>query len=127
MQKSLDEQKLGKEAIKLLEVDDIFSTTKSASTFVKKTITERALKKPTKIGRAAAGIERVADLSLRQALNTLKKTSFGVNRNINKAVEALESFNRLQKIKKFGSRVGQSVIIGGVVGGVAGRILGDER
>ncbi len=127
MQSSLNEQRLGKEATKLLISDDIFSTTKNASRFLKRTVTDPTLREPTRIGRAASGLERKADLSFRQAVNTLKEASFSVNRNINKAVESLESFNRLEKIQKFGSRVGQSLVVGTVVGGVAGRILGEDR
>ena len=125
MQKALKDNGLAKEAVKLLDADDAFSATKNASRLIKKTITDPTLRAPTKIGRAASGLEREADITFRQALNTLKKSGFSVTRDLNSAVSALESFNRLQKIQKFGGALGRSAIFGGIAGGTAGRIIGE--
>ena len=127
MQEALESQGLKKEASKLLGADEAFEETINASRFVKKTITDPTLREPTRIGRAASGLEKEADLTFRRAVNTLRKSGFRIRQRINKSVEGLESFNRSQQIKKLTGQVGQSVLRGAVVGGTVGKILGANR
>ena len=124
MQKAIPD---AKQAKKLLDADDAFSKTINASRFVKKTITDPTLRAPTKIGRAASGLEKEADLSFRQAINVLRKGSFSIKRNIDKSIEGLESFNRAQGFKKLGKAFGRAVLFGSVAGGAASRLLGDNQ
>lgn len=124
MQEALDSRGLKSEASKLLQADEAFEETINASRFVKKTITDPTLRQPTRIGRAASGLEKEADLTFRSAINTLRKSGFRIRQRINKSVENLESFNRSQKIKKLTGQLGRSILFGGVAGGTAARILG---
>ncbi len=112
-----------KQAKALLDADEAFTEAAKASRFVKKTVTDPTLRQPTKAGRAASGLDKDTDVSFRSAVNTLRKGSFSVKRNIDKAVELLEQFNRSQKLKKLGEQTGRSILFGGVAGGVGGRIL----
>ncbi len=85
MQNSLNKAKLSKEGRKLLDADELFTDTKNASRFIKRTITDPTLRAPTKVGRAASGSERATDISFRRAINILKETGFKQSRMINKA------------------------------------------
>jgi len=127
MQETLDTQGLKKAANKLLKADEDFEDTINASRFIKRTITDPLLKKPTRVGRVAGGIEREGDVTTRSALNKLRESNIFVKQRINNIVDGLEEFNKIQKRKRFVGQVGQSVLRGVVVGGTVGRILGERE
>lgn len=126
IQTTLKDQGLEKEALNLLEADDVFTETMKASNFIKKSLMDTTLKAPTKIGKTALGIEKASDITTRRALNILRDGSLFTKVKIDKAVESLEKFNRLEKLIKFGESFGKSVAFGSVAGGVAGRFLGGQ-
>lgn len=123
MQETLETQGLKKEASKLLKADEAFEDTINASNFIKRTITDPVLRKPTRAGRVAGGLEREADVTARSALNKLRESSFFVRQSINKSVDGLKQFNQLQKRNRLIGQVGTSALRGLVVGGTVGRIL----
>ena len=123
MQESLRTAGFGKQADSLLKADEAFSDTLGASNFIKKTIVESTLRKPTKVGSAALKMAKEGDLSARDALNTLKSASGKARSSINSAVMELERYNRLTGILKAGERFINAGVYGGAAGLVGGRIL----
>lgn len=119
MQEALESSGLTKEADSLLKADSAFSDTLRSSKFIRKTITDATLRKPTKTGSIALRMAKEGDLSARYALNTLKSASSKANKSITKAIEELDRFNQLRVASWAAKRIGTGAVYGGI-GGVAG-------
>jgi len=124
MREALESRELIKEAKILEKADDAFVDTLNASNFIKKTIVDRTLKKPTKVGGIALKLAKEGDLTGRTALNTLKAAGSSARKSITGAVDELEKFNRTKAFASFGRRVIQGAALGGAAGLVGGRAFG---
>src|SRR3990167_2871987 len=123
MQEGLINSGFKKNAESLLNADDAFSETMNASRFIKKTITEPVLRKPTRAGRAASRLQGEEDIAMRESLNVIKSAGGHARKNITKAVSQMEHFNRVRGASRAAGILGRSVVYGGVSGGITGKIL----
>jgi len=125
MQEALNNTGMSKEADRLLQADEAFTDTMRASQFIKKTIIDPTLRKPTKTGSMALRMAKEGDLSGRVALNTLKAASREASKNIMKAVNALDKYNSINFLLGQTKRLGSSAITGGAAGLLGGKIIGE--
>lgn len=107
----------------LLNLDNAYHEVLDAGRYIRKTIVDSTLGKPTKVGELAEKVTMAGDTSARTALNTVKKASFKAMVNVNKAMRRIENFNRWQKEKQVVSRAINAVTYGGIAGAVGGKIL----
>lgn len=115
MQETLEGKKLGKEASRVLEADDAFTEVSRASSFVKRNITESSLLKPTKASRAAKALRSPDNLSMRDALTTLKFAGKSARKNVIKAIDALDRYNRGLFLGGVGKKGLKAAVYTGVV------------
>jgi hypothetical protein len=108
----------------ILNLDDAFREVKNSADYIKKTIVDSTLKKPTKGGAMAKKLIAEGDVTGRTALNTIKSAGSKARDNINKAVSALESFNKWQGISENIRKAINAGIYGGVAGSLGGLALG---
>jgi len=115
-----------KEAKLLSQSDEAFTEASRAARFIKKTITDPTLLKPTKTGSLALRLAKEGDLTGRVALNTLKKSGVKANLKITEAVRLLDKFNASRAFAGAAGRVGRGAAVGataGLLGGRAGNLL----
>jgi len=108
----------------LMKTEDTFSKISRSSDYVRQVVMEKTLQMATKSGALAKKIAVEGDTSGRTALNILR--SMGgktAEKDINKAVAALEAFNRTMAITDMVRRVSGAVILGGAAGAVGGRMM----
>lgn len=65
------------------------------------------------------------DVTTRTALNIVKKSGPEARKAINKAVESMERFNRLQSLSRIGKHLVSAATFGGVVGTLAGKVVSE--
>lgn len=107
----------------LMKLEDAYSEVANAGRFIRKSINDPILRKPTRVGEFTKSISNQFDSSSRNALNTIKKTSREAMARINSAMKEIESFNRSQIAKSVASHVAKAAVYGGIAGGIGGRIL----
>jgi len=127
MKETLEEGKQVREAGKLLKADEGFEEIDKAQRVVKKAVIDPVFKKATRGGRAAKKLASDEDSTFRVAVDLLRSTGIKQKLRIDNAIDALESFNRFQRVKKIGGLLGRAAITGSVVGGVGARILGEKQ
>jgi len=118
IQDVLAQNKMGKEGKRLLAADDAFSEIMSASKFVKKQVVDKTLRKATKAGSTATGIQKAGDLTTRESLNILKSAGGSARRNIVSAVQHLERYNNIVKAGtalRRGAQVAQNAAVIGLL------------
>jgi hypothetical protein len=115
------EQAVGKKTAQaLLKADEAFTEVSNSSDYIRKLVVESTLKKPTKAGAIAKRLQVQGDVSGREALNVLKGSGKKARKEINKAVSALEAFNKWQMVAQFGQHAANAALFGGAIGGVGG-------
>lgn len=124
MQEALKNSGMTKDADALIQADEAFTDAIRASNFIKKTIMDSTLGKPTKTGSMALKLAKEGDMSGRVALNILKSAGREANRNIMRAVNELEKFNRAKFAMGLLRRSGQGIVYGGTGGLLGGKIAG---
>jgi len=107
----------------LLDLDESYHDVINAGRYIKHTITDATLGKPTKVGNLAEAIKLEGDSTARAALSKIKSSSRTAMNNVNKAMNRMESFNRWQRDKQIVSRAIKAVTYGGIAGAVGGKIL----
>lgn len=122
MQKSLTDQGYTKEANKLLEADSAFTEAIRAAKFVKKTITDPTIMKPTKTSTMALKLAKEGDMTGRVALTTLKSAGLQANLKITKAIEALNKYNRKLLLTKSAGYMARGASYGAAAGLVGGKL-----
>ena len=111
------------EVTHLLDLDDSYHDVINAGRYIKKTINDSVLGKPTKVGELAQQVTSATDSTSRVALSTIKKASRTAQRNVNTAMRRIENFNRWQNDKQVMSRAFGALAFGGFAGAVGGGIL----
>jgi len=113
----------GKKASKLvLDAEERFTELKRATQFLRKTVVDSTLQVPTKGGALARKISKEGDLTSRTAINIIKKAGGDANKTMNKAIDALNKFNRAQDVAQLFKRIISGATIGAGLG-VANRLL----
>jgi hypothetical protein len=105
----------------ILEADENFGNVAKATKYVKTNVLDPILQKATNAGKMAGKIAKEGDVSGRDALNTFRKYA---RKSTDKAVSALESFNRWRAISEGGRKVVNAMAYGGVAGSLGGLALG---
>lgn len=111
-----------KEAENLMRLEETASQVYRASDTVNKIATNPTLLMKTRTGKLAEGIEDASDVTSRTALNILKKNGPEARKYVNKVVNALENFNRVQRNIKTIKHIGSALTYGGAIGAVGGTI-----
>lgn len=118
---STTEQAHGKKiADSITKADKAFSEVSKASDYIKKTIVDPTLLKPTKVGAMAKKFIAESDMSGRDALNTVRNSSRTARREIDRAVSELEKFNRWMGLSAIGQHAAGAAFYGGAIGGIGG-------
>ena len=107
----------------LMELEGAFHDVHNAGRFIRKTIVDTTLNKPTKVGEFASQVASEGNTTARTALNLVKKASFQSRNSVNKAMHRIESYNRWQKEKQIAGRFFNAATYGGIGGGIGGRVL----
>lgn len=105
-----------KSANQLMKLEEAFTEVSRASDSVKRTIVDPILQKATKGGRMAGKLVEEGDVTGRTALNTIKKSGPQARSEINRAVNALEHFNRVQSMTRIGKHILSAATYGGAIG-----------
>lgn len=105
-----------KAADKLLKLEEAFTEVSRASDSVKRTVIDPILLKATKAGNMAGKLVKEGDVTGRMAMNTLKKSGPKAMKEINRAVRALENFNRIQSYSEIGKHILNAATYGGAIG-----------
>lgn len=121
---TLTEKGLSKESEYLDKADEAFRETINASRYIKKVVTDKTTLKATKGGAAAKGLINQGDTTFRVALEDVKKAGGLAKKNINKAVDALEKYNRHLATQSILRTTAKAAIFGGAVGAIGGRAAG---
>ena len=124
MEEALETAGKSKQAKVLSQADEAYTEATRAARFVKKTITDPTLLKPTKTGSMALKLAKEGDLTGRVALNTLKKSGFKANLKITEAVRLLKKYNAQRVFASGVGRIGRSATIGATAGLLGGRVAG---
>jgi len=107
----------------LLDLDESYHDVINAGRYIKHTITDATLGKPTKVGNLAEEIKLEGNSTARVALSKIKSSSRTAMNNVNKAMDRMESFNRWQRDKMIVSRAIKAVTYGGIAGAVGGKLV----
>jgi hypothetical protein len=118
--KTISSKTSEKNAEALSKADEAFTKITDASNYIKKTITEPTLKETTKGGAMAKKLIQAEDRSGRRALTILKKS--GARKEINKAVKALDAFNKWQTAFNIARHTANAAFYGGAIGGIGGYV-----
>jgi len=113
-----------KTAANLMKLEKSYSDVRRASDYVKKTVVDSTLRKPTKAGNMAGKLVVEGDVSGRDALNTLRKSGKVSKKQIDKAISSLEAFNRWRAMAEFGKHAANAALYGGAIGGLGGYVGG---
>lgn len=108
------------EASKLMNLEKSYSEVSRASDYVKKTVVDPTLRKPTKGGSMAKKVTMEGDLSGRDAINTIRKSGKEARKSIDRALNSLEAFNKWQAATQFGQHAFNAMLYGGAMGGFGG-------
>lgn len=122
MKQGLKDAGKHKEAKLLQDADEAFSRADKATRYLKKTIVDPILGEETRVGRMASKIKSDSDVSGRRALNILKDVSFKTNKDITKAVDLLNKFNRRLFLIKSAKQIGRGAVYGAAAGALGGKI-----
>jgi len=122
MKQGLKDAGKHKESKLLQEADEAFSRADKATRYLKKTIVDPILGEETKVGRMASKIKSDSDMSGRRALNILKDVSFKTNKDITKAVNLLNKFNKRLFLIKSAKQIGRGATYGAAAGALGGKI-----
>lgn len=112
-----------KESDALMSADEAFAETINASKYIKKAIVDKTLRKATKAGKVAKGLIASDDTSTRIALDTLRLAGGHAKKNVNKAIESLEAYNRHLAITGMAQSATKAAIYGGAAGAIGGKAL----
>lgn len=119
---SVVESRVGKKAAEVLsKTDDAFHSVSNASDYIQKSIIDATLKQATKAGSMAKKIAIEGDVSGRAAMNVLKRS--GARKEINKAMDALQAFNKWQAIHFWTQKGINAALFGGVAGSIGGQAM----
>lgn len=115
----------GSKASKLvMDAEENFTELMRAVQFLKKSTVDPTLKVPTKAGLLARKVSKEGDVTARAAINIIKKAGGSANKTMNKAIDALNKFNRSKDIANVMRRLVSGATIGGVAGAVGRGIFG---
>lgn len=109
---------------KLLDLEDKASEVFHSTQYIKNKIYDPILQKATKGGVMADKMVKIGDSSAREALSVIKEASTKARKQINSAVNAMESFNRWRAISGAAEHALGAGLYGGVAGSTGGMILG---
>ena len=107
----------------LLDLEESFGDVMGASGFIKKTVMSPELGMATRAGKAASGLAKEGDVTTRTAMNILRGSGPEARKAINKAVDALNRFNRNQAILRGLGHVGSAITFGGALGALGGAAI----
>jgi len=123
MQQTLKDNGLGENAKKLMDAEHSFSEVKRASDYIKKTVVDITLLKPTKAGKMADKMGTLEDVSGREALKTIRNSGKVAKQNVDKAISALEAFNRWRMVTQLSQKATNAVLFGGIAGSIGGKMF----
>lgn len=106
----------------LIELDEAYHDVISAGRYIKKTIMDPTLVKPTRVGELADKVNLTRNSTARTALTTIKKSSRKAMDNVNQAMRRIENFNRWEKEKQMIGRGINAAVYGGAAG-IGAKIL----
>lgn len=113
----------GKEAAQSLKTaDTAFSEVDKAAQFIRRSVVDRTLKKPTKGKIAAEKLIREGDVTFRTAANTIRSSGKLARKNVDIALKALKAYNSHIGKLKIGKALLRTVLLGGIAGAVAGKV-----
>jgi hypothetical protein len=115
----------GKFADVLLGLEDKFAEVSRASSLVKKTVMEPTLQMATEAGKMAGKIQVEGRVGGRMALNILRKSGKEAKKSIDKAMSAMESFNKWRAASEAGRKLVNAAAYGGIGGSLGGLALGN--
>ena len=118
---ALDSQGLGKYSDDILKAEELFTRTKRAADFIKKSSVDSTLLQPTKAGKVAYGIKKGGDLTTRTAINQLMKGGKVAEQTMIEAIHHLDKYNRAVAISRTGGKILNYTILGGVAGSIGAR------
>lgn len=121
---SLGNKKISEE---LNKADDLHTEVVRASNYLKKTVTDSTLKKPTKAGKVAGGLKVEGDVTSRMALNDIAKVSSKTRQEIDRAVRILNKFNAFQEGATLAKKAAGAAIFGGAIGAIGGRAINNRK
>lgn len=107
----------------LMSLEKSYSEVSKASQLIKKTVVDPILRKPTKGGKMAEGLIKEGDVSIRAALNTIKKSGSAANKAINDAVRLLEMYNSHRIAANLVKTGLKAMVFGGAAGAVGGKAM----
>jgi len=115
---------LKKEADNLLRADEDFSEASRAAEFLKSSLIEPKLGKPTKAGLVAGRTAKDTDLSTRIALDVIqRKGGKKAVKSLDQAISTFNRFNRSRLLKGGLKAVSRAAILGGAAGAVGSRVF----
>lgn len=109
-----------KTANELMKLEGSYSQVTRASDYVKKTVVDSTLLKPTKAGKMAGKIIEEGDVTGRTALNILRDSGKYSKKEIDRAISSLEAFNRWRSLSELGKHAANAALYGGAIGGLGG-------
>jgi hypothetical protein len=112
-----------KTAENLLRMENDYSEVSNAADYIRKTIVDATLKKPTKAGFMARKMIMPQDVSGREALNVLRGSGKLARKSINKSLSNMETFNRWLMLHRLGEHALNAAMFGGIAGGIGGLLL----
>jgi len=107
----------------VMKAEEAYSSADKASRFLKKTLNDTTLLRPTKGGIAAEKLASRTDLSFRDAISTLRKSGKQAERKLNTAVDNLNNFNKWMARQKLIEGAGRAFAYGGIAGAVGSKLL----
>lgn len=117
-------QTSGKRSAKaLMDAEESFSEIMDASKSIRRSVMDPTLRKPTKGGAVASKLAKEGDVTTRTALKTLRDSGPKAKKDIDRAVDALNAFNRHMQTLRVLGHVGSAVAFGGALGAVGGRLV----
>ena len=122
MEKSMVGAVKPKEIARLLNLEDKSTEVIRSIEYLKRTIVEPTLRKPTKAGNMAKKVVLEGDVSGREALNVLRSQGSKARNAINNAKRALDAFNVAQGLTKVAKHALSAATYGGAIGAIGGGI-----
>lgn len=113
----------GKDAAeKALKAEESFSETINASRYLKSVAVEKITGLATKTGKLAEKYANRTDATARITLNKIKEASKDIEKNVNNAIDGMNSFNDWIARDKFMSGIGRAMALGGAAGAIGASI-----
>ncbi len=119
---SVNSSKGKKAADAINELDEAYHGLKDSVSYVRKVISDKTLKKPTKGGRLAEKVIAEGDYSARDAMNTIRSASKDARKYVNKAMRSINKYNKHIRNIQMAQHAINAATFGGAIGGIGGAV-----